>query len=121
MISQVFNSNSQSESMYHLGKVITYLSNTIETLAVKGNIFFVKTTDDLASPFLRLVQHYQFLSDLSNNHQYLTNDERISVYSTLHEVSAKLQFVQGKILSLVNYVLTILPKKKQNSFGRADW
>ena len=121
MISQVFNSNGASEAMYHLSKVVTYVSNTIETQAPKGNVFYVRPKEDLATPFLRLVQHYQFLSDVSNNHQYMTSDERLAVYRTLHSAHAALLFIQGKILSLVNYIMTVLPKRKTSNFGRADW
>lgn len=120
-VSQVFNSNDFNESMYHLSRTISYLSNTIETKAPKGNIFYVRTKVDLASPFLTLVRHFQFLNDLSNHHQYLTSDERISIYQTLHHTREVLQLCQGKILSLVNYIMTLLPRKRQNVFGRADW
>ncbi len=121
LISQVFNSNDFNESMFHLSRVVSYLSNTIETRAPKGNIFYVKTKDNLVDPFILLVRHYHFLSEIMNNHQYLTSDERISVSYILQHIKASLQYCQGKILSLVNYIMTLLPKKRTSAFGRASW
>lgn len=122
LISQVFNSTDFSESMFHLGRVITYIANILESKTKKGNIFRVELEPNLDRNFLKLVSKYQTLNSILVTHQYLTTDERIASYHELHEVKATLNFCQGKILSLVNYILTVAPYTKTNTFFQeAEW
>ena len=121
LVSQVFNSNDFKESMYHLCRVLTYLENAVETKAPRGNIFRLSLKRPLSKKFIDLVYAHMLFSDIMVSNSNMTTDERLAVATLYHEIRAILQFCQGKILSLVNYALTVIPRKTSNLFGRAEF
>lgn len=118
LISQVFNSNDYSESMLHLVRVSVFVSNKMYTKS-KNRLFVITPRDpQIFSTFVSLVYKILMLNDLANNHQYFTADERIDLMNTLYEGKGVLMNAGTKIMSLINYILTIIPfTKSNNSWG----
>jgi hypothetical protein len=121
LISQAFNSINFSETMFHLSRVAIFISNKMYTKS-KDNMFLIGPKDPSNfEKFVDLVHDAAYLSNLAANHQYFTSDERLLVYYCEQSVRSTLVQIGTKIMSLVNYILTIIPYEKRSGFGRADF
>lgn len=108
--------------MFHLSRVSTFIESKMFTRS-KDKLFVVGPKEDeneLFKEFVELVHQALGLNSLTNNHQYFTQDERLELVSKENYVRGVLMYCGTKMMSLVNYILTIIPYQKKSKFGKAS-